>query len=107
MNFLLKKLAISLFLMSLSLTTLSAYASEIFAVGPDKLYRTIASALINMKDGDVCIISSGIYREQIVEQNRSAERNANLASYPLMGQSAATIQYPFIFTLSYSIILLS
>jgi hypothetical protein len=50
--------------------TISVGAAEHFAVGPDKPYKTISSALAEMKDGDVCIISAGVYRERLdVTQN--------------------------------------
>ena len=47
------------------LITISANAAERFAVGPDKTHKTISSALARMKDGDVCLISAGVYRERI------------------------------------------
>ena len=53
------------------LTSISARAAATFAVGPDKPYKTISSALAGMQDGDVCLISEGVYRECIeVRQNR-------------------------------------
>jgi hypothetical protein len=48
----------------------SAKAGEPLLVGPDKAHKTISSALAVMKDGDVCVISEGLYRECIeVRQN--------------------------------------
>ncbi len=45
-------------------------AAEQFAVGPEKPYQTISSALADMKDGDICLISAGVYRERLdVRQN--------------------------------------
>lgn len=38
-------------------------AGQRFFVGPDKPYRTIASALVKMTNGDECVISEGVYRE--------------------------------------------
>ena len=40
-------------------------AAERFVVGRDKDYKTISSALTKMTDGDVCIITEGVYRECI------------------------------------------
>ena len=41
-----------------------------FVVGPGKTYKTISSALKDMKNGDICDISAGVYRECIhVAQN--------------------------------------
>jgi hypothetical protein len=49
---------------------LAAEAGTACAVGPDKEFKTISSALAVMKDGDVCVISPGVYRERIdVRQN--------------------------------------
>ncbi|MDA3926062.1 MAG: hypothetical protein PF904_15295 [Kiritimatiellae bacterium] len=36
-----------------------------FSVGPDKPYKTISAALAVMKDGDLCVITPGVYRERI------------------------------------------
>lgn len=40
-------------------------AAGIYAVGPGESYKTISSALAEMKDGDTCIIGAGVYRERI------------------------------------------
>lgn len=42
-----------------------AESAERFLVGPDKPHKTVSSALAEMKDGDVCVISAGVYRERI------------------------------------------
>ncbi len=42
-----------------------------FFVGPDSEYKTISSALAKMEKGDICMISEGIYREQINVQQDS------------------------------------
>lgn len=65
-----RKIAILMLIIGAGYITLSVNAAERFAVGPDKPYKTILSALTAMKDGDVCVISAGVYRECIdVRQN--------------------------------------
>ncbi|GEM_PF-19801 len=39
---------------------------RIFRVGSAGTYRTISAALADMRDGDVCRISEGVYRERLV-----------------------------------------
>jgi hypothetical protein len=51
--------------------TVDALAGSSFTVGSGEKYTTILSALSGMKDGDVCIIKEGVYRECIkVTQNK-------------------------------------
>lgn len=51
--------------------TVDALAGSSFTVGSGEKYTTILSALSDMKDGDVCIIKEGVYRECIkVTQNK-------------------------------------
>lgn len=46
-------------------------AAKLFTVGDGSRYASISSALLDMRDGDVCIIKQGIYRERInVPQNK-------------------------------------
>lgn len=48
----------------------SVAAGRTFFVGPDQACRTISAALEDMTNGDVCVISPGIYRECLhVRQN--------------------------------------
>jgi len=48
----------------------TAAAAAQFTVGPNQDYKTISSALEKMKDGDVCIVNEGVYRECIdIQQN--------------------------------------
>ena len=46
-------------------------ASETYAVGPEEVHKTISSALTKMKDGDVCVIHAGVYRECIHVRQRN------------------------------------
>lgn len=62
--------AILLLIIGAGPATISASAAEHFTVGPDQPHKTISSALAAMKDGDVCVIRAGVYRERIdVRQN--------------------------------------
>ena len=65
-----RKIDIVMLLVGAGQITLSASAAERFTVGPDKPYKSISSALTAMRDGDVCVIGAGVYRECIaVPQN--------------------------------------
>lgn len=48
------------------LVTAPAFAGSSFTVGIGEKYTTISAALLDMKDGDSCIVKTGIYRECIV-----------------------------------------
>lgn len=61
---------------------LSANAAERFFVGANRPYKTISSALAHMKDGDVCVIQAGIYRECI---------HVRLNNVTLLGQGRVVI----------------
>jgi hypothetical protein len=50
--------------------TTPALAGSSFTVGRGENYTTISAALSDMKDGDVCIVKEGVYRESVaVPQN--------------------------------------
>ena len=48
-----------------ALLSAPAGTAEEFQVGPDRTHKTISSALGNMKDGDTCVIGTGVYRERL------------------------------------------
>ena len=62
-------------------TTFNSHAAR-FEVGSNKQYKTITSALEQMRDGDICVVSEGVYRESI-EINRS--------NITLVGQGSVVI----------------
>jgi len=44
----------------------SSYSSRYYFVGADKEFKTISMALAKMKNGDVCVVSEGVYREKLL-----------------------------------------
>lgn len=51
--------------LGMGFTAAGPEAAERFVVGPDAKYKSISTALAEMKDGDVCVIREGVYREHI------------------------------------------
>ena len=68
----------SMLVVVLALGCFSAGAvAEQIAVGPERDYKTISSALAVMADGDVCIIDAGVYRETVeIRQHNVTLRGA-------------------------------
>ncbi len=56
---------------ALFFTTASNLKAERFEVGSKKPYKTISSALECMRDGDLVVVSEGIYRESIEIKNNN------------------------------------
>jgi len=66
-----KNLIAALLSIGLSHMPIVAEATELFEVGPDKPLKTISAALAAMREGDICVVGAGIYRECIdVRQSR-------------------------------------